>query len=101
MPELFNVNGEVKRVFTHRQTCPVPNMVDEVNRLNNRVVQPHEHKWMQTTIRLPGNSAAKVSKCVYTKCGIRVMVMLEPVEQRVWESVGETGTTIADYAKRK
>lgn len=86
MPDLVNVNGKVVKVHSHRNSCPVPNAVDEVLRLNGKVVQKHEHKWSHSNLRLPDNSHARVSRCVYTRCGIRVMVMLEHVEVKVWDS---------------
>jgi len=101
VPDLFNVNGEVKKVFTHRQMCPIPNAIDEVNRLNNRSAVVHEHKWTYSTLQLPGSGYAKISRCIYRMCNIRVMVMLEPIETRTWSDSETTGTTIAERAREK
>ena len=101
MAEQVNLSGKVVRVHSHSQMCPVPNAVAEVLRLNNKIVFKHEHVWAQgSNLRLPDGSYARVMRCRLTRCGIRVMVMLEPIEARVWESGQATGSTISERARK-
>jgi hypothetical protein len=98
MAELLNVSGKVVKAHSHREMCPVPNAVDEVMRLNNRYVKPHQHVWSYSSLQLPDKSWAKVARCKLTQCGVRVMTMVEPIETKTW-GVVDTGTTISERAR--
>jgi len=101
MAEQVSVSGKVVKVHSHSQMCPVPDAVREVLRLNNKIVQPHAHVWNQgSNLRLPDGSYARVLRCRLTRCGIRVMVMLEAIEQRVWESTAASGSTVSERARK-
>lgn len=88
MAELVNVSGNVVKVQRHADHCPVPNAVQEVLRLNNHVMLgTHKHVWAQgSNMRLPDGSWARIVRCKLTACRVRVMVMLEPIEQKTWSS---------------
>jgi hypothetical protein len=99
MADLVNVSGKVVRVHKHRDTCALPNAIDEVLRINHTDVQPHTHVWLQgTNVRLPDHSWARVNKCRF--CKVRVMVMLMPVETRTWESAPAPTNTIKQRGMR-
>lgn len=97
-----NVDGKVVKVHTHAEMCPVPNAVQEVLRLNNHVMLgTHQHVWNQgSNMRLPDGSWARIVRCRLTACRVRVMVMLEPIEKRTWESGNVSGTSVADHARK-
>lgn len=102
MAELVNVSGKVVKVHKHQDFCPVPNSIAEVLRLNNhRMLGTHQHVWAQgQNMKLPDGSWARIVRCKLTACRVRIMVMLEPIEQRSWESETSSGNTIGDWAKR-
>lgn len=103
MADMVNVSGKVVKVHKHQDFCPVPNSIAEVLRLNNhRLLGTHQHVWAQgQNMKLPDGSWARIVRCRVTACRVRIMVMLEPVEQRTWESTQETGTTIAERARSR
>ena len=102
MAELVNVNGKVIRANKHEDMCPVPNSIAEVLRLNNhRMLGTHQHVWAQgQNMKLPDGSWARIVRCKVTLCRVRIMVMLEPVEQRTWESGAQDGTSVSEWARR-
>lgn len=97
-----NVDGKVVKVHSHAQMCPVPNSIAEVLRLNNHTyLGTHQHVWAQgQNMKLPDGSWARIVRCKLSLCRVRVMVMLEPVEQRTWESGATSGTTVSEWARR-
>jgi hypothetical protein len=97
-----NVEGKVVKVHSHAEMCPVPNSVAEVLRLNNHtLLGTHQHVWAQgQNMKLPDGSWARIVRCKLTLCRVRVMVMLEPVERKTWESGGNNGTTVSEWARR-
>lgn len=102
MAEQVNISGKVVKVHKHKDFCPVPNGIDEVLRLNNhRLLGTHQHVWAQgQNMRLPDGSWARIVRCKLSLCRVRIMVMLEPVEQRTWESGAASGSTVSDWARR-
>jgi hypothetical protein len=100
--EQVNISGKVVKVHKHADFCPVPNSVAEVLRLNNHtLLGTHQHVWAQgQNMKLPDGSWARIVRCKLTLCRVRIMVMLEPVERKAWESGGNNGTTVSEWARR-
>ena len=102
MAEQVNISGHIVKVRKHSEHCPVPNAVAEVLRLNNHTyLGTHQHVWAQgQNMRLPDGSWARIVRCKLSLCRVRVMVMLEPLEQRTWESGAFEGNTISERARK-